>query len=167
MNPIDPLPNPPNQINPALSDAHTLPSDPDNLTKPNLSNPTQSKNPIDFSLNPPNQTDPTPSNAHPPSCDSQTQNLNHINLACVSQPFPSTCPKVTYAEQLLHLDPDNNTLSLPDMNIVLRHFGIEPSNLKVVPLKDYIWENSNENPGSQTISQRIRTLVRDARHKKL
>ena len=52
------------------------------------------------------------------------------------------------------------------MNIVLRHFGIEPLNLKPVPLENYNWENSQESPCPPTISQRIRTLVQDARHKK-
>ena len=65
----------------------------------------------------------------------------------------------------------HNVSSLPDMNKILLHFGIKPSNLKTVPLRDYDWSNmvtcvSPEDLDSPTISQRIKSLVRGARRSK-
>ena len=151
----------------ARSSNGVVPTTSHNLTTPNLPNLT-TPNPthlIYLSSSPPSQPNLTLSDAYHLSDDSE--NLNHNNLTCVSQPTSTIYPVNPHAEQLHCLDPnDDDVLSLPDMNIVLRHFGIEPSNLKPVPLENYTWENSCESPGPPTISQRIRTLVRDARHKK-
>ena len=50
---------------------------------------------------------------------------------------------------------------------VLKSFGIDPSNLKPVPLKEYNWNSvSTDNlPDSLTISHRIKSMTRAARHK--
>ena len=91
----------------------------------------------------------------------------------------TTCAKITtnYSQDL----EDNRTVSLPitasqptpdipDMDIVLRKFNINPDNFNSVNLSDYFWWKFNPHnipstpPSSPTISQRIHTLVRRARH---
>ena len=57
---------------------------------------------------------------------------------------------------------------LPDMSNTLRYFGIEPSNFRTVPLKEYQWNPFDvvEDLDNPTISQRIKSLSRGARKKK-
>ena len=65
----------------------------------------------------------------------------------------------------IDLPSTDDTPPYPDMHEVLIHFGINPSNLKTVCLKDYNWDTYTINTiENETISQRIKTLHRSARH---
>ena len=113
-------------------------------------------------FNPPNLT----SSFQPPP-----QNRSRASLSNNTQTFDTVQNSDLYSPSL-PLPPMNSLTSLPDMHEILLHFGIEPSNFRVVPLKDYDWSKINtchsltykEPP---TISQRIKTLVRGARHNKI
>ena len=58
-----------------------------------------------------------------------------------------------------------NTFFLPDMSIILRYFGIEPSHFRTVPLKEYQWNTFEvvEDLDNPTISQKIKSRSGGAR----
>ena len=71
---------------------------------------------------------------------------------------------------------DDSNLSLPHMDDILRRFGINPDNMKVVPITQYNplkcqpsktqhTNTSADEDDSPTISQRLHSLIRGARYK--
>ena len=116
--------------------------------------------PIDKDL-PTNTNDihPIPSTTHNQETNSPTSDIS----------FPSSEPFS-----------DNAHHSIADMHSILSKFRIEPDKLEMVPLHQYKWNNLNFVPSSVplneigdgldtveslTISQRVKHLVRRARHK--
>ena len=175
---------PPNQI------SHSHPSSPTILVSPNLDlapppNPTLSHPSLPVIPLPPNlNLSPLPNlftpsqppslyySPTPPNLD-PTSPPNLISTSQFSFATTSRTPNLKLpGHQSGFCDKNENTqnVSLPDMGTILKNFGIEPSNLKLVPLKEYNWNKMSINdipvtPHSPTISQRIKSMRRAARHK--
>ena len=171
---------PPNPISPSQPSSLTIPISPNlnQLPPPNLSSPSQPPSPT-IHISPNLDLAPRPNLVSPSQPSSPTiptsPNLDlrsPFSLTSTSQPSSAT----TYKSSNLKLpgyqyntNKDSRNLSLPDMSETLKSFGIDPSKLKLVPLVEYDWRNTSSNLPvtslSPTISQRIRSMARAARHK--
>ena len=108
------------------------------------------------------------------------ESLPNQNVLPMKEVTDTTHTKITvnYSQQTLE---DNESPSLPtitsqlmpdipDMEVVLCKFSIDPNNFKSVNLSSYQWWKFNPYsipstpPPSPTISQRIRSLVRRAKN---
>ena len=161
-NPLTPLAKPPNPT----SSYQSLSSQPLSQTVSSISSPGCSET-LDLELHP-NLTSSSQTSS-PITSITSNQGLPE----CPTQSNPCLLEKnCSYTSTTGKYSNLHNMSSLPDMTEILPHFGIETSNLKTVPLKDYHWNRMNTYASpvdldSPTISQRIKSLVRGARHSKL
>ena len=134
-----------------------------------------------------NTHSPVPMESHSPSPICSSNNLNNV-LSPLSPTLSfsrhNLSSDVTASSQEHGFIVDNTTpdYAIVDMNLALRRFGINPDNLNTVPVKQYKWNSFQPsraqsptpgkieeihgvtNPQSPTISQRVRGLLRQARH---
>ena len=116
----------------------------------------------------------TPSDFEYPDLFLQENTCSQQHLELQNVPLYTDNVEVGSHKEAPHLSIAVNTTSsssqsmIPDMHEVLHCFGINPSHLKTVPLAQYHWrEFDHPNIDSDTtISQRIRTLIRNTRKEK-
>ena len=113
----------------------------------------------------------------PTTTYSQPAPNNHSYPSFPMQPSPNfsyhsginNAPQSTQNTKVC-LAPPSSITEIPDMREVLNKFGIITENLNVVTLNNYSWSKfkiREESPpsNSQSISQRVHSLVREARYK--
>ena len=120
-------------------------------------------------------TQKTEINTNIPQPRSFTQTSSTISLS--QDPPTANNSQTSQSTPLLHTpkqDDDNETgnINMPDMEAILLKFGIDTSKLREVSLKKYekemlLIEISPDSMESPTISQRIRTMDRNARYSKI
>ena len=144
-------------------------------------------------LNSPNTTSTLsmPSSPIPSNMDHSVNFITSTQLLEQTHPFTTEVSPITLIESTTHTtqitkvlpqisSQDSNKFedSIPDMNDVLLHFGINPENMNVVPINRYQpficlpstltnIQNTNNFVDKQdtlTISQRLRSMVREARY---
>ena len=115
-----------------------------------------------FSLSHPEPPPPFPIELPTPPAPLQEQNLNKSPTPItIHKKFPMHTPGLVTSPTSL------SDTYIPDMEQILIKFGINPSKLKTVNLRNYHWKHvctlDESLVQSPTISQRISTLVREAR----
>ena len=98
------------------------------------------------------------------------QTSSPLQQTCSNPSHPSfmcNIPQSTPNTKVTPVSPPS-TIDIPDMHDILNRFGINPANFNTVPLKSYHWLNfitlkRSPSPDPQTISQRVRSLIREAR----